>query len=72
MSKQPRPKYLTNEKIKDLMQNQNSEIFADSDSECEEEDKNVLFWEENDIFTSSRQISINKLLKTVSDTQEVS
>ena len=73
MSKRPRPKYLTNEEIKDLMEKQNSEIFADSDSECEEEDENnVSFSDESDKLISTKQISTNEFPKAVSGIQEVS
>ena len=74
MSKRPRPNYLTNEEIKDSVENQNSEIFVDSDSECEEENKknNASFLDENDKLISSMQISTNELLKAVRGTQEFS
>lgn len=49
MSKRPRPKYLTAEEIKELMENPDSEIFADSDSDCDEDGEiNVSFLDDTE------------------------
>lgn len=49
MSKRPRPKYLTAEEIKELMENPDSAIFADSDSDCDEDGEiNVSFLDDTE------------------------
>lgn len=74
MSKRARPKYLTPQEIKELMENPESEIFADSDSECDEDDEiNTSFLDESekDVTAPSVQVTINDDQLKVDRAQEI-